>query len=230
MDVSALLFDVDDVLYDATVWRRWLLRLLGHLGLHTHYGAFFHVWERSYLSDVYQGDRQYWDAFRAFLTAVGLSSGQVDEVTAASQTRRREFYEGIRAYPGVRSTLARLSATGTPLGILCNSSCSGTELQQRLSRIGLGTYFQFVLSSRELRQVMPQPETYRAALDQFGLRAEQVAFVGHDGIELSGAAGEGLATIGFNHAPEVESDLPIEQFDELLRVVRPSAKTRLAAG
>lgn len=30
-----LLFDMGDVLYDATVWRRWLLQLLHKMGLHT---------------------------------------------------------------------------------------------------------------------------------------------------------------------------------------------------
>ena len=31
------MFDTGDVLYAATVWRRRLLRLLSHMGLHTHY-------------------------------------------------------------------------------------------------------------------------------------------------------------------------------------------------
>lgn len=230
MVISALLFDMDDVLYDATVWRRWLLRLLGHLGLHTHYDAFFHVWERTYLCDVYRGQCDYWDAFRSFLAAVGLSAGQINEVTAASQTRRREFHQGIRAYPGVRATLARISATGMPIGILCNSSCTSDELQQRLFQIGLGGHFQFVLSSRQLQQVMPQRETYHAALERLGIPEEQVAFVGHDSIDLSGASSEGLVTIAFNHAPDVESDIPIERFEELTRLVRPPSQAHLAAG
>lgn len=229
MDVSALLFDMDDVLYDATVWRRWLLRLLRHLGLHTHYDAFFHVWEREYLCDVYRGRRDYWDAFRSFLAAAGLTPGQINEVTAASRTRRREFHRGIRAYPGVRTTLARLSATGMPLGILCNSSCSSDELQQRLEQIGLGSHFQFVLSSRALQQVLPDPMTFQRALQAFDVTAHQVAFVSHDPIELNGAANEGLFTIGFNQAPDVEANVLIERFEELTFAIRPSNTARLAA-
>ena len=229
MDVSALLFDMDDVLYDATVWRRWLLRLLGHLGLHTHYEAFFHIWERTYLSDVYRGQRDYWDAFRNFLSAVGLSTGQIDEVTAASHARRREFDRGVRAYPGVKATLSRLSAAGLPLGILCNSSCSSRDLQQRLTHLGLGVQFRFVLSSRDLQMVMPQPETYAEALRRFSLPAEQVAYVGHDAVELSGAANAGIPTIAFNHGPDVESETQIEQFEELLNLTDAPHRTRLAA-
>jgi FMN phosphatase YigB (HAD superfamily) len=229
MDVSALLFDMDDVLYDATVWRRWLLRLLGHLGLHTHYEAFFHIWERTYLSDVYRGQRDYWDAFRNFLSAVGLSTGQIDEVTAASHARRRELDHGVRAYPGVKATLSRLSAAGLPLGILCNSSCSSRELQQRLTLLGLGVQFRFVLSSRDLQLVMPQPETYAEALRRFSLPAALVAYVGHDTIELSGAANAGIPTIAFNQGPDVESETQIEQFEELLNLTDAPHRTRLAA-
>lgn len=229
MDISALLFDMDDVLYDATVWRRWLLRLLGHLGLHTHYDAFFHVWERCYLCDVYSGNRDYWDAFRSFLDAAGLSSGQVDEVTAASQTRKREFDLGIRAFPGVNSTLTRLSMAGVPLGVLCNSSRTSVELQHRLAQIGLGRHFQFVVSSRDLQRAMPVLETYQAALSQFG-RNNEVAYVGHDAVELDGAAKLGITAIGFNHSPSTEPEIAVDRFADLLNVVKLPSMSRLAAG
>lgn len=230
MDVSALLFDMDDVLYDATVWRRWLLRLLGNLGLHTHYAPFFHVWEHSYLGDVYCGQREYWDAFRDFLSAVGLSAGQIDEVTAASCARRRQFDRGLRAFPGVKSTLARLSASGMPLGILCNSSHSRTDLQRRLAQIGLANHFEFVISSRDVKRRKPQPESYRLALQRFNLPSNRVGYVGHDAIELGGAAGEGMLAIAFNHGPDVEADVLMERFDELVTVASFHNVHRRAAG
>jgi len=59
---------------------------------------------------------------------------------------------------------------------------------------------------------MPQPETYDMALRHFDLSANQIAYVGHDAIELTGAANAGATTIAFNHAPEVDADLQLERF------------------
>jgi len=65
--VSGLLFDVGGVLYDDTVWSRWLLKLLTRLGLHTSYTPFFRVWQREYLQRVTCGELEYWQALRLFL-------------------------------------------------------------------------------------------------------------------------------------------------------------------
>ena len=89
--VRGVLFDACNVLYDDTVWRRWVLKLLCHLGLHTNYCCFFRVWERDYLDEVHRGGRDFCDAFAAFLRSVGLTPGQIDEVQAASQGRRRHL-------------------------------------------------------------------------------------------------------------------------------------------
>ena len=77
---TALLFDLADVIYDASMWQRWLLQLLGRLGLHTHYRAFFRAFETEHLVEVYLGKREYWDALGDYLRAVGMTSGQIDEV------------------------------------------------------------------------------------------------------------------------------------------------------
>ena len=81
--VRGVLLDTCNVLYDDTVWRRWVLQLLTHLGLSTSYRCFFHVWERDFLGEVHCGRRDFWEAFEAFLRAVGLSRGQIEEVEAA---------------------------------------------------------------------------------------------------------------------------------------------------
>src|SRR3569623_1380083 len=76
-----------DVLYDATLWRRWLLRLLQRMGLHTQYRTFFKIWDVEFLNEVHCGRREYSEAFQAFLLSAGLSRGQIDEVEAARQAR-----------------------------------------------------------------------------------------------------------------------------------------------
>ena len=108
---DGLIFDMGDVLYDATVWRRWLIQLLHRMGLNTRYRSFFKVWEREYLDDVHRGLRDYGEAFQAFLLAAGLSRGHIDEVVAASHARKREIEAGTRVARCPRNDCATI-ATG----------------------------------------------------------------------------------------------------------------------
>ena len=68
-----VIFDMADVLYDATLWRRWLLRLVNQLGVPAEYEPFYHAWDHDYLADVHCGRRDYTEAFQTFLLARGLT-------------------------------------------------------------------------------------------------------------------------------------------------------------
>lgn len=229
MDVAALLFDVDDVLFDDTIWHRWLHQLLSRLGLHTHYRAFFRVWQRDYLGQVYCGKRDYWGALRQFLLSSGLTAGQVDEVVVSAQARRKMFHQNIRPFPGVLATVAKLNASGMALSALANSTFTNNELSRFLKRIGLADCFRCVLSSNEIGVTMPDPKSYQVVLDALNLLANRVAFVGHDSEELAGAHAIGMPTIGFNCDDDALADIRLDRFDQLLNVV-DSRSRRLLAG
>src|SRR5262249_9401208 len=78
--VRGWIFDMGDVLYDATAWRRWLCALLNHLGVDHDYAQLFGTWDREYLDAVHRGEWDYQEAFIAFLAELGLTSADVDEV------------------------------------------------------------------------------------------------------------------------------------------------------
>ena len=217
--VSGLLFDMGDVLYDATAWRRWLLQVLGRLGLHTNYRSFFTIWDRDFLDDVHRGRREFSEAFRAFLRSAGLSCGQIDEVDAACRARRSQWEVTARLLPGVKTTLGRLRAAGCTLGVLSDSEHPAAVLGERLERLGLGGLFAAVVSSIDLGRIKPDPLGYLTALQGMQLGAKGVAFVGHDAAELAGAAKVGMQTIAFNFAPDARADVFLTRFDELLELV-----------
>ena len=219
--VRALMFDMGDVFYDATLWRRWLLQLLSRMGLHTNYRSFYRVWERDFLDPVHRGECELGEALRAFLRAVGLKRGQIDEVEAASQARRRELETGIRPLPGVRSTLKRLHAAGATLGVLCNAETSADGVSERLTTLGLDGLFKAVVSSFDLRRTKPDAECYLATLEAMQQTAAVTAFVGHDAIELAGAAAVGLRTVAFNADADAVADRAIGPFEELWDLVNP---------
>jgi HAD superfamily hydrolase (TIGR01509 family) len=214
-----LLFDMGDVLYDATLWRRWLVQVLARMDVHVSYREFYRVWDRDYLPAVYCGQRDYHEAFCAMLQSLGLARGMIDEIEAASQARRRELIATLRPLPGVRPTLCQLQAAGFPLGVLSDSESPATELRQRLDQLGIGPCFAAVYSSFDLKQTKPAPLGYQTVAAAMQLPIEHVAFVGHDAEELGGAAALGMPTIAFNCEHGVTADALLERFEDLLEVV-----------
>jgi len=227
--VRGVVFDICNVLYDDTVWRRWVLKVLGRLGLHTNYRSFFRVWDRDYLAEVHRGQSTFHDAFRTFLAAAGLSAGQIEEVEAACQTRRRELQRTARPLPGVRSTLAGLHRRGLALAAVANSEHPAPVLEEQLRRFDVAEVFTAVISSIELRRVMPEPDCYLAALRAVGLSAGEVAFVGHDTAVLAGATAVGMPTVAFNYDCDARADVYLGRFDELLDLLAPP-RPEAAAG
>lgn len=217
--VTGLLFDTCDVLYDATVWRRWLLQLLTRLGLHTNYRSFYRVWDQDFMADVHRGRREFQEAFRTFLLTAGLSPAQIDEVEAACQARRRQWETTARPLPGVKTTLCRLHAAGVVLGAVCNSEYPALVLSQRLGRFGLGGLFTTLISSIDLEQIKPEAVCYRTALDAMKLPAGRVAFVGHDAAQLDGAAAVGMPTVAVNFDPDARADVYLARFQDLTDVI-----------
>ncbi|MHB1037408.1 MAG: HAD family hydrolase [Pirellulales bacterium] len=217
--IRGLVFDMGDVLYDATVWRRWLLQLLARMGLRTGYRSFYRVWDLDYLDDVHCGRRQYAEAFQAFLFSAGLSWAQIDEVQGASQARRRQLEASLRPLPGVREALGQLHAAGVVLSVLSDSESTATVLEKRLERLGLGGLFCAVISSFDLERTKPDSFCYQTALAAMELEAREVAFVGHDADELAGAAAVGMRTIAYNQDPDAQADLCIERFLEIVDMV-----------
>ncbi len=217
--LRGIVFDMGDVLHDATLWRRWLYQLLVRMGLHSHYRTLYRVWEMDFLPDVHLGKRDFADAFHFFLLSLGLSRGQIDEIEAASQARKRELELDVRPLPGVRDTIQRLAGRGIQLAVLNNSERTGDELQSHLDRLGLGGCFSPVISSVDLQCTKPSPICYRAALARMGLPSDAVAFVGHDRAELAGAWAVGLRTLAFNHEVGARADHYLTHFEELLQIV-----------
>ncbi len=217
--VRGVLFDMCNVLYDNTVWRRWVLKVLGRLGLHTNYHSFFRVWDRDYLAEVHRGRSTFCEAFRAFLLSAGLSAGQIDEVEVACTARRRELQRTARPLPGVIPTLARLHQSGLVLAVVADSEHPAAVLREQLQRFAIAGMLSGIVSSINLGRTMPDAPCYLAALEAMDLPAEKVAFMGHDTAELAGAAALGMRTIAVNHDADARADIYLARFEQLLDVV-----------
>ncbi len=217
--LAGMLLDADDVLYDTSLWRRWLVQLLARFGVHTTGACLFRLWEREYAVEVYRGQQTFTEAMEAFLLALGLRRAQRIEVLAASQGLLRTQADSTRAMPGVKTTLQRLYESGLQLAVVVNSPNPAPQIRDFLDRFGIGAFFEAVVSSGDLGVPKPEPLPYWTALRKLSLRPEQAGFVGHDTEELAGADAVGLYTIAFNYDRDAQADVFLPRFEDLLDVV-----------
>jgi FMN phosphatase YigB (HAD superfamily) len=215
-----VLFACENVLYDATVWERWLVRLLRHVHVQIDQESFSRHWGQEFLPEIHCGHREFDEAFRDYLRQLGLARGLIDEVAAASQGRRHESLREARPLPSIRQTVLALGQQGLALGLLADSDLGAAELEQHLTRLRFGGRFQFLLSSVELGHTKSDPEGYRAAAVRFGRPAQRIAFVGSHSHHLATAARLGMPTIAFNYDDQARADLYLRQFDELVGILK----------
>ena len=121
--VSGILFDMCNILYDDTVWRRWVLMLLSRLGLSTNYCSFFRLWDREYLDEVHRGQREFRQAFASFLRCAGLSTGR-------STRSRRPVTPGAGSWKPMPPLARRAKYPVAPAPARL---CHGRDLQFRAS-------------------------------------------------------------------------------------------------
>ena len=229
VQIQGWIFELHNVLYDATAWRRWLLQLLMKMGLYSHYEVFFRVWDQEFAPDVYTGHRSFRQAIEAMLVASGMTTAQIQEVIPALRAQRKRLSVDQRAIPGVVETLRTLSTTGNRLAVSADTELSGDALRQQLQKLGPDPLLNTVVTSRDVGQAKPDPEGYTAVLAAMQLPSDAVVFVGHDPDHIAGAHQLGLRTVALDCPPTVEATWHIERFSELLQIA-PVAETRRLAG
>jgi phosphoglycolate phosphatase-like HAD superfamily hydrolase len=228
--VDALFFDLGGVLYDDTLWRRWLLQLLSHMGLHTNYTSFFRVWEHEFGEDVAWECKSYWPAMKRFLAAAGLSPSQAEEVEAAGRARLRQLELNIRPFPQVLPTLRQLRAHGVLLGVWSSLPLTTSQMERTLERLGMMGLFAVTCSPRLWKRTVTPPDRMQAALHSASVDPAHAAYVGRQRLELLAAEHIGLRTMAFNPDPDAQAQTELAQFSQLLGVVAASEASYRAAG
>ncbi len=228
MNTRGLIFDGPGVLYDASLWRRWLLKLLTRMGLHTHYDVFYRTWDYEYAGAVLAGQRSWRCALESFLRSAGLSQCQVDEVIPALRAKRNQFEADLRPMPGVTGTLAALEAGGFRLAVAADTEATGEEFNGRLRRLGIARRFAGAISSTEIGHVMPSPAVYLAALAAVELPPDEVAFVSALPEHISGAKQMGLTTVAVDCELADEADYHVERICQLVESFAAVPMARLA--
>ncbi len=217
MTYQAVIFDMGDIFYDATLWRKGLVVFLQGRGIDIDFPTLRDQWEAKLVA-VYLGQRPYWEAFEEFLGDVGLDEAGVADGIAFARAKAKEVRQ-TPLYPQVATTLKTLHEAGVKLAVLSDTEGTEAKVRARLAEFGIEEYFDAVLTSIDIGYVKPMDEAFQCALDVLGLTKDQACFVAHDDDELSGAQAFGMTAVAFNYEPGVPADHYLSEFAALAPLV-----------
>jgi len=217
---TAVIFDMGDIFFDATKWRRAMTVCLQHEHVAIDYQTFCSQWEAK-LVEVYLGRRIYWDAFRELIADFRLSEEAAARVLDFAKAKAAEV-EQRTLFDGVAETLARLKAAGLKLAVLSDTESREPRVRQRLATLGIEQHFDAVLTSIDIGYVKPSLDAYMIALQRLKVGPTEAIFVGHDQDELDGARQCGLTAVAYNHEDGILADHCIGHFPELLCLANQS--------
>jgi HAD superfamily hydrolase (TIGR01509 family) len=209
--IQAIVFDAGDVLYFRPHRGNKLNAFLEELALDVRENN--SVQKNVIIQQAYNGQIDQDQYREAIIRSYGVV--QPDQVERGKQILEEEDND-VQFFKGVRKTLLDLKDRGYLLGIVTDTANPIHAKLNWFEQGGFGHVWDSIISSKELGVRKPDPAIYRAALQQLGLRAEQVVFVGHKASELEGARAVGMKTIAFNHDDGVHADDTIENFFDLL--------------
>ena len=99
----------------------------------------------------------------------------------------------LACYKDVYSSLNTLKAKGMKLGLISNMNTNGRELS---SRLGLSTYLDFIITSKDANSEKPHPEIFIKALEKAGVTPKNCMHVGDQIIsDINGAKNVGIMPV-----------------------------------
>lgn len=184
--VRALLFDLDDTLFDRTAaLRRWAVSQLGEVD-----GEAFAWIEELDL----RGRRPRLHFAAGMVERFGLQR----TVAGLAAAFPSELAARVEPEPGVRPAIERLAAQAR-IAVVTNG---GAAQRDKLARAGLAHVIRDVFVSSELGVAKPAPAIFEQALAWTGVAASECVFVGDDPTnDLAPAAALGMATAWLPRAP-----------------------------
>jgi 2-haloacid dehalogenase len=116
------------------------------------------------------------------------------------------LYRTLAPYPEVVDTLKAIRQSGIRTAILSNGEPS--MLGDAVRAADLAPLIDAIYSVEAVGIFKPHPSVYRIAVDDLGLKPEQIAFQSANGWDIAGASSFGFTTIWINRANVTEECLP----------------------
>lgn len=140
----------------------------------------------------------YFDFWTLTERALDYALARYPSVDRSLRANFLDAYRQLDAYPDARSTLAALKARGARLAILSNGSPG--MLASAVDAADLGKLFDAVLSVDAVGAYKPRSEVYALVTNEFGVKAQEVAFVSSNRWDVMGATTFGFGTFWINRS------------------------------
>jgi putative hydrolase of the HAD superfamily len=185
----AILFDLDDTLYDQRSYWRGRLRLALDV-VRVRYTQLDH----EALVGRAMAERVYMAQWPDFLRRQGVDDETL--IAEAHEVFRREWFERMALADDAAPTLTALRSR-YQLGLITNGP---SEIQRRkIEHFRLVDYFDPLIVSGEVGVAKPDPAIFRLALERLGIEPAEALFVGDSPeYDLRGAAAAGVPFVWIN--------------------------------
>jgi YjjG family noncanonical pyrimidine nucleotidase len=220
--ISAILFDLDDTLFDHHRSARAALA-----EVHARHAAAtdFEQFERHHIRfleemhvEVLAGRVELNEArrerFRRVFRALGVELPEA-HVDAVASAYRNGYMRARRAMDGAAELLAAVRAHAR-IGIVSNNLLE--EQRDKLEYCGLARFVDALIVSEEAGVSKPDPDIFRLALDRLGVRPQETVMVGDSwAADIVGASRAGIRAVWFNpfRKPMPAEPADIAQFHAL---------------
>lgn len=187
---KVIIFDVNETLLDLESMRKSVGAALG--GREDLLPLWFSTMLHHSLVVSATGD---YDSFGNIGVAALQMVAEINGIEITQEDARKAILTPLRslpAHPDVAEGLAKLKAQGYKLVTLTNSSLKGVQLQ--LKNAGLSQYFDANLSIESVGVFKPYLSTYKWAIKDLGVNAEEALMVAAHGWDIDGADKAGLQT------------------------------------
>jgi putative hydrolase of the HAD superfamily len=194
MTYRAILFDLDDTLYDLrSYWRGRLHEAIDEVL------ARYPRFDRDLLVGRAIAEKVYIDKLPEFLRSQGVDDDLL--IVSAQETFRRDWYARLVLFDDAVHTLKALRPR-FKLGLVTNGP-SHTQ-RSKIEQFRLTDYLDLLIVSEEVGVAKPDPAIFAIALEQLGVMPAEALFVG-DSLEfdLRGAAAAGMPFIWMNPRGEI---------------------------
>jgi putative hydrolase of the HAD superfamily len=224
MTYRAILFDLDDTLYDLRSY--WHGRL--HEAIHDVMARYPHF-DRDALVHQAIAEKVYIEKLPAFLRSQGVNDEEL--IVSAQELFARDWFKRLVLFDDAVQTLEALRPR-FKLGLVTNGP-SRTQ-RPKIEQFQLINYLDLLIVSEEVGVAKPDPAIFAIALERLGVPASEALFVGDSPeFDLRGAAAAGIPFIWMNPRREklpadvVQPIAVIERLTELLPLLNRNAESAL---
>ena len=214
--LKAVLFDLDDTLYDhlhsakhgliALSQRYPVMRDVPIRELEGRYSqALEQVHVRLLRGEVTQTEartQRMQQLFRSF--AIEVTD---DKAFAEYKQFRRDYDSACQCVQGTEALLDRLRELGLRLAIVTNNLVS--EQLPKLRQLGIHDYFEVISISEEVGVSKPEPRIFEVTLDRLAVSSSEAVMVGDSlASDIDGARSFGIRSVWLNRRPDAAQDRP----------------------